>query len=476
MGKGDTKSKKGKRWRGSYGKKRNSRKVRNKKKKKENQKRIEFGRKVEKIKMLNTQFDLLKLMEDVHEKKLEPNPNNKDVSKLLKNINQAQQVTLELMNKHRDEFIGYSVEEIFVNNGQFDRFVSIEFHAGSEAFNKFGSTIMGTFIFTQFEVKSLKKHIGQTKYPRTSKNMRFEPSKLCDLDDTQIGELKKIGFNNKDIKTIYKSTTRYENRYKKAVGFKEIPGTIEIKIKDDGYDYGPMLLKLYESRIKKNSFPLILEEYHKYLALKLNYNKDGITEEEKTEIYEKDNVTIKPNISDIYIDTKYYKDDELNEKDKKIFENYLKRKTDIAKEAVDKEIQKSSSDAIHKIIGKDLKRYMKALMLAAQFEPENLSTYGATHSVRLGLEAFLHVVLRHCQGYQFGDWDGKRTTFEYRIKDVIRILKIIIENCQKEIDIAIDKGNDFQLVKGTSYLYDGNYYSIHIDKNGDLISFHPRNK
>jgi len=476
MGKGDRKSKKGKRSRGSYGKTRNSSRVRSKQKKKENQKRIQFNRKVEKIKMLNTQFELLKLMEDVHEKELEPNPNNKDVPNSIKNIKQAKQNTLKLLNEYRNEFIGYSVEEIFINNGQFDRFVSIEFHAGSEALKKYGNSIMGTFIFTQFERKLLKKYIGQSKYSRTSKNMRFEPSKLCDLDDNQIEELKKIGFNNKDIKTIYQSNTRYENRYKKAVGYKDIPGTIEIKIKDNGYDYGPMMLKIYESRIKKNSFPLIIEEYHKYLALKLNYNEDGITQEEKKEIYEKDSLTIKSHIYDVYIDTKYEKEGKLNEKNKKIFEEYLKRKTEISKKAVDKEIDKSSSEAFHKIIGKDIKKYMKALILAANFEPENLSTYGAKHSVRLGLEAFLHITLRHCQGYQFGDWDGKRTTFEYNTKDLIRILKIIIEDCQKDIDIAIDKGGDFQLVKGTSYLYDGNYYSIHIDKNGNLISFHPKNK
>mgnify|MGYP007123663334 CR=1 FL=1 len=58
----------------------------------------------------------------------------------------------------------------------------------------------------------------------------------------------------------------------------------------------------------------------------------------------------------------------------------------------------------------------------------------------------------------------------------MRILKIIINNCQKDIDLEIDKENDFQLVKGSSYLYDGNYYSIHINKQGNLVSFHPRNK
>jgi len=159
MGKGDRKSKKGKRSRGSYGKTRNSSRVRSKQKKKENQKRIQFNRKVEKIKMLNTQFELLKLMEDVHEKELEPNPNNKDVPNSIKNIKQAKQNTLKLLNEYRNEFIGYSVEEIFINNGQFDRFVSIEFHAGSEALKKIRKFHNGYFYFY-----SIRKKITQKIY------------------------------------------------------------------------------------------------------------------------------------------------------------------------------------------------------------------------------------------------------------------------------------------------------------------------
>jgi len=476
MGKGDKKTKKGKRWNGSYGKKRPSKKSIKKKLKRKNQKKDQFEKQAEKIKMLYSKVDTLKLLERTYQDKIKTNPNDKTSLLSIKNINIEKEKTLDLLNTLRNKFIGYSIEEIFVNNGQFDRFVSIEFYPDSRAYEKYGSSIMGTFIFTQFERKSLKRHIGQTTYPRTARNIKFEPSELCKLDENQIQELKTIGFNNRDINSIYQTSKLYENRYKKRPKYKEIPNTLEIKIKDDRYDYGPITLHILEQRIKENSLPLIPEEYHQYLALKLYYKKEELSEEERKLIYEQDGVTMLSHIQNSFLEIKLQKENNLSDEEKEVYNRNIETTVYIAKSAVDKEINKSSSDNLNSIINQYIKTYARALMLASQFKPENLSTYGAKYPIRIGLEAFLHITLRHCKGYQFGDWDGKRTTFEYSVKDLMRILKIIVKNCQNDIDKALDNGEEYQLVKGSSYLYDGNYYSIHIDKKGNLVSFHHRNK
>lgn len=476
MGKGDRKTKKGKRSRKSYGKTRSSKSNLNKKLKIENEQTEEFRNKMESLRLLCNQYEVFRLLESEYEKRIINAPDDKNLLESKEKLGEDKIKTLELLDNIRENFYPYSIEEIFANNGQYDRFVSLEFYPDSNAFKRFGESIMGVFVFTQYERKFLKRHLGQSKYPRTSNKLRFEPSELCSLDDSQIEELKAKGIDNRDIKVIYQTNMPYENRYKKRPEYKEIPNTIGIKVRDNGYDYGLAILQMYESRIRNSNYPLIPEEYHEYLSLKLQYKPDDLSAEEKSEIYKSDGATMKPSVADFYIKRKFFRVKMLNEDDTKLFNEYIKRKTDKAKKSVDKEVSKSSSESFLKIITKDLPSYRDALILASQFEPENLSTYGAKHSVRLGLSGFLHIFLRHCKGYQFGDWKGKRTTFEYKTKDVIQVIKIIIENLQKDIDKALDGGNDFQLNIGTSYLYDGNYYAIHIDKNGNLLSLNPRNK
>ena len=44
--------------------------------------------------------------------------------------------------------MNFSYEEIYSMYGQYDTFVSLDFHQGSEAYNKFGQSLMGTFKYT----------------------------------------------------------------------------------------------------------------------------------------------------------------------------------------------------------------------------------------------------------------------------------------------------------------------------------------
>ncbi len=48
-------------------------------------------------------------------------------------------------------------EEIYAMYGQYDAFVSLDFHIGSEAYNKYEKTLMGVFKYTLEQREELEK-------------------------------------------------------------------------------------------------------------------------------------------------------------------------------------------------------------------------------------------------------------------------------------------------------------------------------
>ena len=53
--------------------------------------------------------------------------------------------------------MNFSYEEIYSMYGQYDTFVTLDFHQGSEAYNKFGQSLMGTFKYTLEQREELEQ-------------------------------------------------------------------------------------------------------------------------------------------------------------------------------------------------------------------------------------------------------------------------------------------------------------------------------
>lgn len=56
--------------------------------------------------------------------------------------------------------MNFSYEEIYSMYGQYDTFVTLDFHQGSEAYNKFGQSLMGTFKYTLEQREELEQFIS----------------------------------------------------------------------------------------------------------------------------------------------------------------------------------------------------------------------------------------------------------------------------------------------------------------------------
>ena len=53
--------------------------------------------------------------------------------------------------------MNFSYEELYSMYGQYDAFIALDFHQGSEAYNKFGQSLMGTFKYTLEQREELEQ-------------------------------------------------------------------------------------------------------------------------------------------------------------------------------------------------------------------------------------------------------------------------------------------------------------------------------
>lgn len=95
--------------------------------------------------------------------------------------------------------MNFSTEEIFFMYGQYDKFVSLSFHIDSEAFNKYGHSIMGTFKYSLKERQRLEQAIANNHNQRTNDYVRFDLSRIETLDESLIADLEKKGILSGDI-------------------------------------------------------------------------------------------------------------------------------------------------------------------------------------------------------------------------------------------------------------------------------------
>jgi hypothetical protein len=147
--------------------------------------------------------------------------------------------------RERERRMNFSYEEIFSMYGQYDTFVSLEFHINSEAYKKYGKRLMGIFKYTCKQRNELEKILKLKKMPFSSKRIFFTPSDLHgELTEEQKIDLDKEGFLNKDIACVNSRNKPRQNNFAQQ-GKKELPKPIDIEVdwtKRESYE---VMLGLY---------------------------------------------------------------------------------------------------------------------------------------------------------------------------------------------------------------------------------------
>jgi ribosomal protein S6 len=370
----------------------------------------------------------------------------------------------------------FSIEELYSMFGRYDKFISIDFHPISESGKRFGKTIMGTLIYNRRERQDFNKIFESGNIPRTNGNVRINPSPLCKLSEEQVNNLKLTGFKSGDIFEINNTAIDYRDSYldKRT---KEIPGTINIKFDPSDFNHELMGLYLLERRVTEKNKPLIEAEWDELYALKILYKISDITNAEWNEnIYEKSTNTIKESIRYRILHSKLMRGIALAKEESNDLSQLIKKRYELRSKLVDNEIKRSSNKKLNELLEENKELIQELKRNAYFFETENLSPFGAKHPVFLEIERYLHIFIRHFKDFQIGNWKGGRTPFLYNFKDTKRLIKIVIEQLQSRSDKAIDEGRDFIISDKNAFFFNGNYYVVHIDKSGRLLSFYPHSE
>ncbi|MCB0633286.1 MAG: hypothetical protein KDD15_26305 [Lewinella sp.] len=374
----------------------------------------------------------------------------------------------------RKDNFAFSIEEIYHMFGRYDKFISIDFHHDSESARQYGRTIMGTPIYNRREREDIENSIRSNEISRTNGRVKFEVSPLCHLSDDDSRKLKREGFLSGDVFSIHHTQIDFQDSYNQK-GKKEIPGTINIEIPyDEQLNVELGFLTLYRNRVADGSKPLIDQEWNEYFAYKILYDKDNISADEWERIHEKDSKIIREDIRFYLLRSKIRRKMQLSLDERADLSAIFERRRKERYRLVDKEINRSANKKLKEIIASEKELYAEIKREALSYETMNLSPYGSKIPIWLDLERYLHIFLRHCEDFQIGDWkNGGKLAFPYSFKDMKRLLEIAVKELMPEIENKLREGKEFSIFDKRGYYFNGNYYVIHIGKNGRLLSFYP---
>jgi hypothetical protein len=368
--------------------------------------------------------------------------------------------------------MNFSYEEIFSMYGQFDTFVRVEFDHDSESYSIFGESLMGTFFYSLEERRELKRVLQSGSIPRTNKHVRFVPSELEKLSDDKIELLDKRGLLNADIVGVMSSTLPRQNRFE-IKGEKDIPNTIQLKFDSSDVDQILFRIGYYRSRLS-NNHKLIAEEEYELLGYHSFLHPEAyVGEVEKKALTDPQSGKVNEGIRFYQLKAKFIKAD-LNAEEQKELQEISSRRNKVRLELLKQELQRST-ERLKDLAIQHRDTLMRLIAICIQFTDEVL----LPHEIPIwwDFERFLHIYVRHVKDTKLGERFTDRTIFQYKFRDIKRIIGAVIKSVYSEIvqHFVEHPTENFRRIGTRSIYYDGNYYRVEIEPSGRLLTFHPYN-
>ncbi|MGI9582280.1 hypothetical protein ACR1PO_13760 [Chryseobacterium sp. RRHN12] len=374
------------------------------------------------------------------------------------------------INDQLKEKFQFSSEDLYAMYGQYDKYISIEFHKFSESAKKFGRNISGIIKYLKSEREQFDSLLTQNTTQRTDGLIKIDCDQEKDLTIQQKIELKELGFRSSDVYQILTTNLPKVKSYDQP-GRKEIPNTITVNFDPTDFDPNSAFFWLYGQKVKHGE-QLIDDEWARFCALSIFFDPES----QNVDIIKEHSLNPDGSLKSIVrlyeleakFNSKIIKPEELSE-----FNDLLKSRREQRIEAIKYEIKRSTNKKLEVFETEYPEIYKELMKSTVQFQDESLVYFHMEKPIYWDYEGFLHIYLRHCDELAIEGHHETKTKFQYTQEDIKRILKIAIDRLTPQINERLKEGKDFRLYGDKSLYFNGNHYALHILETGRVAAFHP---
>lgn len=366
--------------------------------------------------------------------------------------------------------MNYSEEVVYQLVGKQDKTANVSFKSESESYNLYGSHVTVLFLYNQYEREELDERV---KNPDNRTAVKIKVRHLTSsLDKEKILQLETDGINTEDISSIlyFKHDERntFHSSEKRTITKIEVPIHTQPKGRDYDWMYG------FSRRLVNEGTGLSPKERTFYLAGKLYYEPEELTESEKKEIAPAEGA-FDPDIEWVFLSIKY-KRDEASEEDKKRMIQLMRKKDVEDMNLLDKYLKETGS-SLSKLSKEDIDTAVKLLMRIQRYRERHFNVVGEM-PIYLDVDRYLHVHMRHVEEMKINKLFGHKSNIQWDEQDVLVLIGKVIDKINEEIQEFFEKnsGKRFSRYGKQSIYFEGDYYTLHIEPNGSISTFHRNRK
>jgi len=369
--------------------------------------------------------------------------------------------------------MNFSCEEIYAMYGQYETFVTLEFHYNSEEFKRFGSSLMGVFLYTLEERQQLEEILKKEQIPRTDSKIKFSPSQLEKLSPENIEILDRYGLQVSSINIVSSFNRPRKNRFVEK-GTKEIPNQITIQApKLNGWQELNRLRFGFLNSILRSGKPFTPYQEIEYWGLRTHFGI-GQNLEDYKQLETRDPEFLKK-VRLVELESKFH-ELAINEEQIQEFTKLTIEKMSYKNAIVDHVI-KMSGENIKNVIDSYKEQIDELKKCCYSFE-EDVIGFGEK-PIYLTFVRFVHIYSRHVSETQIGEkFSGEKTVFQYKFDDIKYLIKMVVDSVSDEIQehFKLTPEQPFRRLGKRAVYVDGHYYRLVIEPNGSILDFHPYNR
>ena len=360
----------------------------------------------------------------------------------------------------------YSEEEVYLLVGREDKTAGVTFKSGSDSYKLYGGHVTVLFLYTQYEREELDNRV---KNPDSFTSGIIKVRHLTsELDDEKVKQLERDGISTNDIASIlffrHDTQNTFHSKEKRNIPKIEIPIDIQPKGKDLDWIYG------FAKKIVGSGTGLSPKERQFYLAGKLYYEPEALTIQERKELFD-DAQNINPEIEFEFLKIKYERD-EADYTDKKRLAQLIRKKDIDDMDLLDKYLKETGS-SLSKLAKDDLDSAAKLLVRISTYREKHINVVGKI-AIYLDVDRYLHVHMRHVEEMKINKQFACKSNFQWNEEDVLMVIDKVIGKISAEIQNFFEQnpGKRYSRFGRKSVYFEGDYYTLHIEANGAISTFH----